>query len=109
MVAAGLSQKSLPIAAGLKATYVRDIFRGGPNVSPRVDGLEKLANFFGCTVEDLSVMPSPNEAHRRGEFIHEPDELRLVHLWRSLDIEVKKAIFSLAISVSTALNRQDAA
>lgn len=106
MIAAGLTQKSLSLAAGLGATYVRDIFRGGPNVSPRIDGLEKLAKFFGCRVEDLSVLPDPNEPQRGGEFVHEPDEIRLIFLWRPLDVEVKKAIFTFANAVANAMRRR---
>jgi len=52
MVAGGLSQKRLALAAGLNETAVRDIVAGRSR-HPRHDTLEKLAAVLGCGAADL--------------------------------------------------------
>ena len=52
MLAAGYNPKSLAEAAGVKQSFVADIF-AGRSKNPRLQDLQRLAVVVGCTVEDL--------------------------------------------------------
>ena len=52
MLAAGYNPKSLAEAAGVRQSFVADIF-AGRSKNPRLQDLHRLAVVVGCTVEDL--------------------------------------------------------
>ena len=96
MQALGLNQKRLAIEAGLKDTYVRDIFVGRSK-NPKHEELIKLASRLGCTIEDLvGGINIPRQLESGRKLAYKPDEIALIKLWRRMSITTKAAILVLA-------------
>jgi len=107
MVARQIGQKALAIGAGLNETYVRDLF-SAKSKNPKTDQLQKLADFFGCRLEDLLTPGSasrdqpPNEViDFSGVFPLHPSEVSLVGMWRYLDRPSRDRVISLVEEMIT--------
>jgi transcriptional regulator with XRE-family HTH domain len=85
-----IGQKALAQAAGLNDTYVRDLI-AGKSRNPKTEQLQKLADYFGCRLEDLTNPGSASRDQSSNEVIDfpgvlplRPSEVRLVAMWRYL-------------------------
>jgi transcriptional regulator with XRE-family HTH domain len=94
MVAAGMTQKSLAIAAGLKDGYVRDLFRGKSSTQA-LENMFRIADALNCSVQELSSAPS-SEAGPKFQFERQcnPDEAALLKSFRLAPIEKQKEILA---------------
>lgn len=100
MVERGIGQKALAQGAGLNETYVRDLF-AAKSKNPKTDQLQKLADFFGCTLEDLTGPGSAGSDQHQYELVDpssilplHPSELPLIAMWRLLDRPSRDSILA---------------
>lgn len=100
MVKCGLGQKALALRAGVNGTYVRDLF-AAKSKNPKTDQLQKLADFFGCTVRELTD-PGGAGGKQRDDEIVDPSsilpinasEFSLITMWRVLDQPSRDSIIA---------------
>lgn len=99
---AGLTQKSLAVAAGLNETYVRDLF-SGRSQNPKSEHLAKLADALRCQVADLIRPISAAASAEDIEFAKpadllplRPAEVGLIRLFRVLDQPERDALIDMA-------------
>lgn len=100
MVELGIGQKTLAEGAGLNETYVRDLFKA-KSKNPKTDQLQKLADFFGCNLEDLTDPRGAGRDQHQYESVDpssilplRESELPLIAMWRLLDRPSRDAILA---------------
>lgn len=87
----GGSQAEVAEAIGISRSYLAGIEAGSE--WPGRETLAALAVFYGIPVDDLYAALPASGRTEAGEFIKQPDELKLLRFWRglSLDDQVKAA------------------
>lgn len=100
MVDRGIGQKSLAQGAGLNETYVRDLF-AAKSRNPKTDQLQKLADFFGCSLEDLTDPGGSSSDQHQYQFVDpssilplRSSEIPLIAMWRLLDVPSRDSILA---------------
>lgn len=108
MVERGIGQKALAKGAGLNETYVRDLLVGNSK-NPKTDHLQKLADFFGCGLEDLRNPGSAGGDQHQDEVIDpssvlplRPSEPPLIVMWRLLDRPSRDIILTKVAELAAA-------
>jgi transcriptional regulator with XRE-family HTH domain len=112
MVEAGFSQKTLADAAGVNATYCRDLF-AGRSKNPKSDQLQLIAKALDCTVEDLqnpgnARQAAPNQVVQLPSPLQlRPAEIPVLKVWRLLDRPHQDRIFNAMLdAVDAATSRK---
>lgn len=99
MARAGYNEYSLALAAGLKADAIRDVMRGKtqqPNAA-RLDAIARVLNRTTGQLLGTEPLPDGTDApgpDRPGQLIHDPAELTLIVLWRSLNREERHTMLA---------------
>lgn len=88
--ASKLTQVEAAEAIGLARSYLTEIelgtCRGG------IEAMTAIADYFKVPFDWLLCRKVPPGGPLVGEFLEDPDELALVHFWRSLSMEDRAAI-----------------
>ncbi|WP_336946695.1 helix-turn-helix domain-containing protein [Asaia sp. HN010] len=85
----GLSQRELAEALGINKSAVAQWELG--NTEPSHKNMLNVRSILG--ISDV-IAPSGTRPYS-GEFIEDPDELALIHFWRSLDLAKRSAVIDL--------------
>lgn len=81
---------------------------------PRGARLKRIAEVLDVSPADLMLPPGAPfrgrdgaiDPEQHGEFIHEPEEIRLIQIWRLLPEDIKAAMIQLALAASRAGQRE---
>jgi hypothetical protein len=113
MVECGYNQRSLSLAAGLGATYIRDLFVGASQ-NPKSEQLYRVARTLGCSVEELTA-PGGDASEQQSDNVVEFSNLgqlrgsepALIRMWRLLGDGAKmRALDYIASLIEPGGNRK---
>lgn len=112
MVERGIGQKALAEGAGLNETYVRDLFKA-KSKNPKTDQLQKLADFFGCSLEALTGPGGSGGDQHQYEVVDpsgilplRPSEFPLIAMWRILDQSSRDALLAKVAEIVAARSKR---
>lgn len=113
MVERGFNQRSLSLAAGLGATYVRDMFMA-VSKNPKSEQLGRIARALGCSVEELTGLGGPEAEQHRDNVVDLFDlgklsgtEPVLIRMWRLLSDSAKlRALDYIASQIEPATGQR---
>ena len=100
----GFNAKQLSEKAGLNPTYVRDVIEGKSR-DPAIHKVAKIAAALGCSLPDLWLA---SRAEPRGEFVHDPEEIAWLDLWRRMEVNTRGAVLA-SLQATVPVRRDDAA